>query len=137
MSFGSIVSSAMASTAPQSLSRRFEAAPHRSVEDLIADGRDRAADHLGVDEHLELHLLARGAAEHLREAAAVLLRERDRRAHLRDHAATALRGEPGDALGDRVELARSSLLHDELEQMDRVRARALPEKVLEERALAL
>src|SRR5207247_2430384 len=96
---GSKVSSAMASGAPQALPCVFETGPDGPVEHLVAHPGKDAADHRGIDHHLDLHVLARGLGERLRQLLAPLLAERDRLTHLRDALLAPLRGHRDQSLG--------------------------------------
>src|SRR2546426_6261172 len=95
---GSKVSSAMASRAPQTFPCVFETGPDGPVEHLVAHPGKEAADHRGIDNHPDLHLLACRLGERLRQLLATLLGERDGRTHLRDHVLAPLRGQLGQAL---------------------------------------
>src|SRR5437773_981337 len=134
---GSKVSSAMASRAPQPFPCVFETGPNGPVEHLVAHPSKDAADHRGIDHHLDLHVLARGLGERLGQLLATLLAERDRRTRLRDDALAPLRGQLGQALQDAAELLGPALLDQEPQDAHGVGVRPVAEQLLHHRPLVL
>src|SRR5437016_4580564 len=93
-----------------------EAVAHRSVDHDVADTRDEAAHHAGIDDDLDLDLFAGRAAQRRRQPGHLLLVQLDRGADLGDLASPFGRGELDEPVDDFRDIRGASRRHQQQHQ---------------------
>jgi hypothetical protein len=79
---------------------KLEAVAHRAVEDGVVDLYVEAAEHRGVNDDLDVDVLAGGPTECFGQAVLLIFVESDRRANLGYGLASSGRGLVPDGVGD-------------------------------------
>jgi hypothetical protein len=112
------------------LPRDLQLPSNAPVEHLVPDARNHAADHPGIDQHLELDVLAGRSRQRLCQPGALVLVQRDGSPHLGHRLPATFGRHLCQGRHDALEISSPPQVDQERQQVQGVRTGPSPNKLL-------